>query len=1030
MRKLTIFLMFFLFSVSQVWAQNRTVTGKVTDEKGANVAGASVTVSGSTKGAITKSDGTFTLTVPANAKSIRISSIGLEPQSVIIPSSGVITVKMAPSKGDDLDGVTVKVNTGISVVDKKVFTGASSNLGAKDAGEKPVGSIDQLFQGKVPGLLSLTGSGAPGTSANIIIRGTGSISGGTDPLYIVDGIPVEAGVFQGINANDIASLDVMRDAAGTALYGSRGSAGVVVVTTKRGTGGKTKFRYNFQFGYKNKPENTYQMMNSKQLLKAQEDYGKFFINSGLDPAFAGDPNNTPGWYYSKLNPNVYGAGTPADQALLNAAYDSISKINTNWSDYFLRTGKFSNHEISMQGGAGKTRIYSNLGYYSEEGTTMRTDMKRVSWRNNIDYSDDKFTISVNSSLAYTKRNFQQSTQTNSLGNPFLVSNISAPYAKVYNADGSFATGNGTRFAAANTLDLTNVDLNYNDQIKVLLSVNASYKITKNVTANLVAGIDFRETQGTNYGSKLAFTRRTSTSITGQAGFYTETLTRYFQPTIRPSVNWRKMFGTKHDVDVTVLGEYLREFNKSLSMRGFGIDPKLPNTPAAITQGNGTNQLFANVSGGKTQNTLVSGLIMARYTYDEKYTITGSYRNDGASKLPVDTRWQKFFSVGGVWDVMKEKFMEKNKVLGTLRIKASYGSAGNFNNFPFSDFYYIPTYGVGQYNGLPTTAPTSPGNPLLRWENIYTTNIGVDFSLLKDRLYGDFNIYKRLTKNLFVDLPLSPAVAAVFGSAINANGGSLQNKGFEWNVNYELIRSKNATLTLFTTGSYNQNKVLDLGGAPSYEQGTELITVGMPLGSHFDVKWGGVDAATGAPLYYDLAGKLTNVYSAANKVQEFGTWESPWKGGWGARLKYKSFDFNVLFSFQKGAYKSNNLEYFVENPVGFMSNGYNQAVSLNFWQKPGDIASTPSPQYGTNFSSKLIHDASFIRLKEVSAYYTLPQSSISKLKFVKSFKFFVMGNNLYIWTKWIGSDPEAGATNINLGEFPNPKAATIGLEVGF
>lgn len=1023
--------MVFLLSAVQLLAQNRTVTGKVTDEKGAGVAGASVTIDKSNKGVVTSSDGSFTITVPANAKKITVRSASFETQTIDIPSGSSLSIKMVAAKVTDM-GV-VEVNTGIGKVAKKNFTGASSTVSEKDLSDKPVGSLDQLFQGQVPGLLSLTGSGQPGQSANIIIRGSASILGGSDPLYIVDGVPVEQGVFQGLNPNDFASVDILKDAAGSALYGSRGSAGVIVVTSKRGqVGNKAKMTYSVQMGVKNKPEFTYDMMNTKQLLKAQEDLGNILKPDINDPNNAGLKTSLTGWWYSKLNP-AYALLTPAEQAANNAEFDSISNINTNWNDYFFRTGNFSNHELTFSGGSGKTRFYSNLGLYNEEGVTQRTDMKRISWRNNFDYSDDKFSAQISSSIAYTKRNFQQSSTSNSLGNPFLVTNLAVPYVKPYNADGSYAVGAGTSRISTRALELTSLDYNYNDQVKVLFSLDFSYKISRNLIAKITAGIDFRETQNTNYGDKRAYNRITAdpaTAPTTAAGFMSEGLTRYFQPDVRPSLNWKKTFNDKHEFDVSLVGEYLKEANKTFGFTGYGVDPKRPNTPAALLQGNADNRLFANVSGGKSENTLLSGLLMGRYTYNDKYTITGSYRKDGASKLPESNRWQSFYSLGLNWDVTKEKFMSNVKKINSLRLRFSYGSAGNFNNFPFSDYYYIPTYSTGQYVGIPTTGPVSPGNPDLKWERIFTSNLGLDFSAFNNRFYGDINFYDRKTKDLFVFKTLSSTVAAPYGSAIYSNAGILQNKGFEWNLNYELIKTKNLTLTLYTKGGYNKNQVLSLGGVDPFEQGTELIKEGIAIGSHYEVKWGGVDAATGAPLYYDLSGKLTNVYSAANKVQQFGTWEAPWKGGWGTRIRYKAFDFNILFSFQKGAYKSNNLEYFVENPVGFMLNGYNQAATLNFWKQPGDIASTPSPLYGTNFSSKIIHDASFIRLKEVSVYYTLPQKTLDKIKFIRSLKFFVMGNNLYLWTKWVGMDPEAGATNINLSEFPNPKAATVGLEVGF
>lgn len=1023
MRKFTTVLMVFLLSAFQLFAQNKTISGKVTDEKGAGIQGASVTAKGSTKGAVTSADGSFTLSVAQTVKQIIVTHGSFESQTITIPSNGVVNVKM-DQRNDEMTGVTV--STGIMDYKKKNYAGAVNKVTEKEIANQPVGSMDQILQGRVPGLLALSSSGQPGTSANIIIRGTGSILGGTSPLYIVDGIQVEEGVFQGINPNDFASMDVLRDAAGTALYGSRGSAGVIVVTTKRGQIGKTKISYSAQFGQKDRPAFTYDMMNSKQTLKMQEDIG-----AGLK--LATDPfamNNLPGWFYSANNPDNAGL-SPDELATNKQILDSLGNLNTNWRDVFLRSGAFSNHQLSIQGGNDKARYFSSLGFYNEEGITLRTDMKRVTWRTNIDYKDDKFALKLNTSLGYVRRNFQQSSTGNNLGNPFLVSALNVPYVKAYDDNGKIITGNratSQKFNAGNTLDLTNLDLNYNTQIKVTSNFEASYKVMKNVTAALTAGIDFRETQNTNYGSRLAFVRTISATPTTNAGFLTEGSSRNYISTVRPSLSWKNNYKDKHDISLSLVGEYVYNNFKNFSATGYGIDPKLPNTPSAITQGNATNNLFAQVGGSKSEDALLSGLLMANYTYDGKYTFTASYRSDGASKLPVDTRWQDFYSIGFVWEAKSEKFLSKVKFVNSLRLKYSYGSAGNYDNFPTGSYGYLGQWGAGNYAGNPSYSQTVLGNPQLRWEKIFTNNIGIDFELFNSRLFGDINLYDRRTKDLFVQQTLAPS-ATYFGS-LSANKGVLQNKGIEVSLNYQVIKTRNTTVTLYTNFAYNRNRVLDLGGVPNFEQGTELVSVGKPVGTHYEVKWGGVDAATGRPLYYDLAGKLTTVYSADNRVQDFGTWEAPTKGAFGAKLKYKNFDFNVMFTFQEGAYKMNNLEYFLENPVGFAQFGYNQAANMRFWQKPGDVVNTPSLLHPVNFSSKLIHNASFIRLREVSASYNLPQSSIDKLKYIKGARFFILTNNLYLWTNWIGLDPEAGATNINLSEFPNPKSITVGVDINF
>lgn len=1017
MRKLLLTLTAFLLFAGSLLAQ-KTVTGTVTDDKGTPLPNVSVVVKGSTTGTVTKSDGTYSLTLPANAKQIEFSFLGFETKTVNVGSANVYSITLGQTQAIDIDEVVV---TGITRAKKSQFAGATNKIDAKQLEDRPVGSFDQLFQGRAPGVLALTGSGQPGQATTILIRGTNSVVGGSTPLYIVDGIPVEASVFQGLNPNDFASIDIARDAATTSLYGSRGSAGVVIVTTKRGTAGKMRVEYSGQLGVKAKPDFAFRPMTTAEVFKAQQDLGRF-LGGG-----ANTNTNMPGWYYSKDNPR-YAALSAADQARADVIYDSMSKINTNWSDYFFRQGSFSNHQITLSGGTGKTRVYSSVAMYNEQGTTQRTDMKRVTVRNNMDYADEKLTLAVSTNLAYTRRSFQQSTTTNGLGNPFLVVNIAAPYHAPYDANGNYnhANINPNKQISTTLLDLTEKDRNYNDQLKATVGFNLAYKITNDLTATLVTGIDFRETQNTTYGNREAYTRTISSSITGRAGFQTEALDRFLTSNVRPALTYRKLIADVHDIEITGVGEYVQENNKFFSSTGYGIDPRTPNTPAAVTQGNAANQLYAVFNGGKDRTGLASGLVTGRYTFDGKYTVTGSYRKDGSSKLPKNNRWQEFFSVGAIWEMSKEKFIQDISAINVLRLRASYGSAGNANNFP-SSYLYQATYASGQYNGLTTQYASYPGNPDARWETTYQVNIGLDFELLNRRLYGDLNWYDKRTKDLFLRRTLT---AEGGGFAINVNSGELQNTGFEWNVNYDVLRKKDLTWTLYATGSYNKNKLLDLGGEKPYTSGTSFLKVGLPLGSHYTVRWGGVDASTGAPLYYNLDGKLTTDYQSSYSISEFGTWEAPWKGGFGTSLRYKNLDLNVLFSWQDGAYKMDNLEYFVENPVGFLANGYNQSSDLKFWQKPGDIVNTPSPNYGTNFSSKLIHNASFVRLRDVTLGYTLPQSALSKVKFISNFKVYVQATNVYMWTKWRGMDPEAGPLNINLSEFPNPRAFTGGISVTF
>lgn len=1008
-------------------AQTKTIAGKVTDATGSALSNVSVVAKGAAIGTSTLSDGSFSIAVPVSVKELEFSIVGFEPQSISIGNRSRITVAMAAAGSKVLDEVVL---TGIVNVKKSQFIGAANKITSKGLVNKPVGSFDQLLQGAAPGLLALTGSGQPGTASGVIIRGQSSISGGTDPLYIVDGIPVETGVFQGLNPNDFASVEILRDAATQAMYGSRGSGGVIVITTKRGSAGKFKLSYSFQAGVKDKPEFAFRPMNTTELLKAQHDYGKIVQGA------ANANNLIPGWYYAKDNPR-YAALSADGQAEADHLLDSISKINTNWYDQFFRRGSFTNNELSFSGGTGKARFYSSLGYYKEQGIIKPSDMKRISVRNNIDFSDDKFSFSVSSNMSYVKRNYDPAYPGFiSNFNSFLIPSVQVPYAKVYNTDGTFAAGglgdiNGSKYVAAQFLDIKSKDKSYNDQLKMTTGFNLSYKLSKYVTASVATSVDFRETQTSLYESREAFIRKAENGQTNPrtlAGAQTEVLARFITSDIRPGLAFNKTFKDKHEIDVSAFGEYIQENSKAIGFKGYGIDPRTPNTSGVVVPGNSSNQLYSSVpagNNGKTQNALVSGFGLARYTYANRYTISGSYRRDGSSKLPRDNRWVGFYSIGGVWDIGKEKFLQSSKVIDVLRLRISYGGSGNANNFP-SDYYYQSTYGTGSYSGLTTQVVATPGNNNAKWETTYTLNIGTDFELLHRRIYGDVNVYDKRTKDLYVDRQIS---AEHGGYTIPVNAGELQNRGFEWNINADIIKNKNLVVTLFANGAYNKNKLLSIGGETPYQAGTSFLEVGLPLGSHYAVKWAGVDAATGQPLYYTKDGKLT--LDPTDLVTDFGTWEAPWKGGFGTNIHFRNIDLSVLFSWQRGANKVDNLQFFTENPAGFLSQGFNQSADLNFWKQPGDVASTPSPNYTVSGGvSNNIHDASFLRLRDVNLSYTFPRSLMNGSKFITAAKFYVQCTNLFIWTRWKGMDPEAGAVNINLGEFPNPRSITAGLNLTF
>jgi len=1027
MKKITLLVLCMGMLLNYVHAQTRTISGKVIDAGGQPLGGVTVSATGTKTNTLSKDDGSFMITIAATVKSLDFSFVGFANKRVELGSEASLTVSLQASTAE-LTGVVV---TGYGTVDRSKYAGAASKVSEKAIRNVPIASFEQILQGRAPGLTVLSGSGQPGSAANVILRGPTSIQGGSSPLYIVDGVPIEGGAFQGINANDIASIDVLKDASAAALYGSRGAAGVIVVTTKRGKAGKMKLSYSNQYGIKFAPQFGYDVMSTSQLMTAQETLGKMIPTSTMNEW--GQFPVLPGWQYSPNNPNKIVGGavvakTAADFAFGNRQLDSLRGISTNWYDQFFHNATFSNNEISISGGEGRTRIYSNIGLYKEEGINIGTNMNRVSFRTNVDYRDQKLTLALSSQLSYTRRNLQLDPLNgyNAFINQIGVAQLTPQYITPKLPDGRYNVGGGFAFFAPTTLDKRAYDLSYNNQIKGIISATANYEFTKNIYAGLVAGIDFRETNNSTYNDPRPYNTSTSTNVRTRSGSMSEANDRNFQPTVRVYGGYKNTFGGDHSIDATVYGEMLRNYAKTYSATGFGVDTLRPNTMAAVTPGNAANQLFQIVGGSKTQNALESFMANVKYSYAQKYSLNLTYRYDMTSILPSKNRAEDFYSIGAVWDIGKESFI-KSKFINSLRMKLSWGQSANADNFPFGDFGYLTlansnTLLSSGQNGI---SVVTVGNPDALWEYTNTTNLGIEFSLFNNRFYGDVQLYDKSTRNLFATLSLS-AASGFDNQDINA--GKMYNRGIEYNLNYDIVKNRNTTWTVFVNGAYNKNRVTSLGNATSFERGTELVTVGLPLGSHFEVKWAGVDAATGAPLYYTKDGKLTTTYSPDDRVQQYGTWLPPVTGGFGSSLTYKNFDFSVFFNYAAKTSRVNNMEFFVQSPA-FLQQGVNQDAGYTFWTKPGDIATVQSPLYQNNFSSRLIQDASWLRLRNVTLSYNLPQTVLERSKFISAARFYVTGQNLLTWTKWRGLDPE-DSNNISSTEYPNPRAITMGIEINF
>lgn len=1012
------------FALTSAFAQSRKITGIVKgSDDGQPLPGVTVKFTGTNNGTQTNAQGEYSLT--GTGSSITFTYVGYASQTISLTRGTVVNVTLV----NDTRLIGEVVVTGYTTTSREKNTGAVTKVVAKQINDVPNGSFDQTLQGRVPGMSVMSGSGQPGSAANVYIRGYTSISGSTTPLYIIDGIPVESSVFSTLNPNDFESVDVLKDASATSLYGSRGANGVVIITTKHGKAGKTVFSYDGQGGFSKRSSTNFDMMSTADLLAYQR-----LVKLG--PGYRLSTDNT-----AAVNVSINGTTYTLTAAQKARALDSLSQINTRWDQLFFRTGAFQSHQLSASGGNENTKFYTGLSYYSQNGIADRSNLNRYNLRLNLDHNSGAFKMGVQSGVGYSYSNFTESEAGVALANPYAAAYLGVPYENPFGANGQVLTSNWstTYFPGTPTYGFPLFDsrigsnalarlqntTNKSNQLKATVGFNASYEFFKGFIAKTALGLDFRETNAENsiYPNSYAG----STVANGNDGQYGTGNTRNLQLIQTSGLQYTTNIG-KHEIFASALAENIRNRFQGFNYTGYGINGKLLNTPAGITAGSATGGFIPVVGGSKTQNGINSLIGIARYTYNDRYTLQGSYRRDGSSQVPEINRYHDFFSFGANWNAKKESFLENISWLDVLRIRASYGTTAT----PFGstntagNFGYLALYAPSNYVATSGVAPTTPGNPEYNWEFTGETNFGFDLEMLHNRLRISADVYQKDTHNLFVTQNLS--YTSGFAS-VTTNAGKMRNKGIEGTIEGDVVRGRDYGVTLFANLSYNNNKITSLGQVNQFEQGTSIIRVGLPLGSHYAVKSAGVDPATGNYLYYNRDGSTTATYSASTQsVAEFGTYIAPFFGGFGLNANYKGFSIQSLFSFSRGFKRFNNQDFFLNNPAN--AGTYNmETVVKTIWQNPGDVTTIGRVASARQFNSSDIQDASFFRFKNLQLGYTLPKSVLSKIKYFKGLRVFAQGENLATWTKWTGFDPE-DSNNLASFEYPTARTFTFGLNVTF
>ena len=969
MRKsILLFVLFSVLHISMLYAQGYVVNGHIISaEDNQPLIGVSVLEKGTTNGVITDMDGNYRLNVTKSPATLQFSYIGMTMVEKQVTGTSTINVTMENAT-QMVDEVVV---VAYGVKKKGTIAGSVSVVKGDKIENTPTASFDQALQGKSAGLTVLQNTGEPSAAASFQIRGTNSINAGTAPLFIMDGVAISADDFSSINPNDIESFTVLKDASSTSIYGARAANGVIVITTKRGrTAEKGKIILRAQYGFSDLAYGKWDQMNTTERLNYEEQIGL----------------RVPGTY---------------DR-------EALERIDINWRDViYNNNAPMYSYELSTSGGSNKFNYFVSAAYFGQEGIAVGSDFERYSVR-----PVEWLKIGTNTSLSYEKIKEADEGDYNVV-TPVSASKFMLPYWNPYREDGSYTSvgdgsWNGTNQNPLEWLDNNPVKRN---RMKVLTSLFAELRPIEGLVLRTVGGLDASD-------NRLTATSNPSYVPNYGSGTVAKSFERYSNLTWTNTANYT--FTIKDDHNISLLLGQEAVINQS---EGFNVTTRGQSNDKLLTMATATSA--TSWDDIVSEATYLSFFGRAEYNYSNKYYADFSVRRDGSSKFGKDARWANFWSVGAMWNLKSEDFLKDIDWLTNLQLIASIGTSGN-SSIPNYDHTALFAAGP-QYSGKTGIAPYSRGNENLTWEKLMTTNIGVKIGLF-DRLNLNVEFYNKKTTDMLMEVPVT------FGNGFNTkwdNIGAMINRGVEFDVDADIIRTKDFTWNVSANASYNHNEITELyNGLDEYEISTTglLLKVGHSYGEFHTVRYAGVNPANGDALWYTKDGELTNRFSNEDRVLLGKSYVAPWQGGFGTTFSYKGIQLSALFSWVADRWMMNNDRFFDE------SNGtyavYNQSAKLlNRWQKPGDITEIPRDGVQTQLDSHLVEDASFMRLKNLSLSYTFPQSLLKKTKVIERAKVFGQAQNLLTFTKFTGLDPESNL-NMYRASYPLSRQFSFGIEVTF
>lgn len=1030
---------FCLFFSFQAVAQ-KAVTGKIVDEAGKPLSGVSVTEKGTRNGSSSRADGSYNVTVKSSASVLVFSFVGYAPKEMAASDASVASVSLSVDDQKKLDQVVV---VGYGTQKRKDLTGAIGSVSSKEIEKIPTNSIDKALQGQVAGLQISSTSGAPGGNTIILVRGISSITGGIEPLFVIDGYPVTSVGYSNplstINPADIESIDVLKDASATAIYGSRGSNGVIIITTKRGRTGKPKISFDSYVGVQ-EVAHKLKMMNARQFAQFVIDARN---NGYLDNPTPGNPNPSINDDNTKR-----GASYQISDKYKNQAFLDSTGEGTDWQAAIFRKAQVQSHQVTVSGGNEGIRYSLSGGYFNQDGIVIQTNFKRYSFKVDLDAKvSDKLTAGVSFLPSYSTE--VSPPITGHYGSFGMINSALTmdPTLPVYNPDGSYyptylsANGNA---GLANPVKVANEYQIKNSQSRMFTNAYAEYGLLPSLKLRTSIGADINFFDRREY--KPSTLSGNSATAPATASVTTNKAVNWLSET---TLSFKKLFAQNHQVDAVA-----------------GFTAQSDYFDAVTT--NATNfpdDLVQNINGGTVtsgseaiaKSNITSVFARGNYAYRGKYLLTATVRRDGSSRFGENRKWGTFPSGSIGWKISEEKFMQNLKAISDLKLRASYGVTGNnaIGDYRALSLLSTSTYVIGDVL-TQGTVPGSLSNVNLGWESQAQTDIGLEISLFNRRINIVADYYDKRNKDMLFNIQ-TPAVTGFISAVVNL--GEVQNKGWEFTLNTQNLVGQLSWNTNFNI-TFNRNKVLSMStpndkifGNTSGRGNSNVTMVGQPIGVFYGKKMIGVfnsdaEATAYGKQPFAKAGdfKFEDV-DGNGKIDDndrvvIGSPHPDCIFGFNNTVNYKNFSLDVLTNAMVGQDVFASL--FAVNNSGVQNNL--AFVDEARWRSPSQPGSGKYGSFGRSirggkndnfaYSSWSIYDASYFRIRQVTLNYTIPASLLSPLH-VQGARAYVGVSNLHTFTKYPGYDPEVGnagdtqtVLGVDFGTYPVARTYTLGLNISF